>query len=38
MLSKYNSFGYNGWLDDLDKKILKELEIISGDVIDRILS
>ncbi len=33
-LVKYNSFGYNGWLDDLDKKISKELEIISGDVID----
>ena len=25
-LVKYNSFGYNGWLDDLDKKFLKELE------------
>lgn len=30
----YNSRGSNGWLDNLDKKILKELNIISGDIRD----
>lgn len=33
-LSLYNSFSNNGWLDSLDKKILNELEIISGDIRD----
>jgi NAD dependent epimerase/dehydratase len=33
-LIKYNSFGSNGWLEDLDKKIFKELKIISGDIVD----
>lgn len=30
----YNSRGSNGWLDVLDKKLLKDLEIISGDIRD----
>ena len=30
----YNSRGFNGWLDTLDKKILNELNIISGDIRD----
>jgi dTDP-glucose 4,6-dehydratase len=30
----YNSRGSNGWLDALDKKLLKDLEIISGDIRD----
>ena len=30
----YNSFGKNGWLDSIDRKILKELNIISGDIRD----
>lgn len=33
-LSQYNSFGTWGWLDTLDKDILKEIEIISGDIRD----
>lgn len=33
-LSQYNSFGRNGWLDTLDKKVQGEIEIISGDVRD----
>ena len=33
-LVKYNSFGSNGWLDHIDKKIYKELKIISGDIRD----
>ena len=33
-LIKYNSFSHNGWLDYIDNKIVKEIEIISGDVID----
>jgi dTDP-glucose 4,6-dehydratase len=33
-LVKYNSFGSNGWLDHIDKKIYKELNIISGDIRD----
>lgn len=30
----YNSRGSNGWLDTLDKKLLKNLEIIPGDIRD----
>jgi len=30
----YNFRGSNGWLDSIDKKLLKELNIISGDVRD----
>lgn len=30
----YNSRSSNGWLDNLDKKLLKNLEIISGDIRD----
>ena len=33
-LSMYNSFGSNGWLDSIDTKILKEIEIISADIRD----
>lgn len=33
-LSFYNSRGFNGWLDSLDKKILKDVEIVSGDIRD----
>jgi NAD dependent epimerase/dehydratase len=33
-LVKYNSFGSNGWLDHIDKKVYKELKIISGDIRD----
>ena len=34
-LSQYNSFGSNGWLDTLDKTILKKIKIISGDIRDK---
>jgi NAD dependent epimerase/dehydratase len=30
----YNFRGSNGWLDSIDKKLLKELHIISGDIRD----
>ena len=30
----YNSRGSNGWLDNIDKKIFKEINIISGDIRD----
>ena len=30
----YNSFGSWGWLDKINKKILKEVEIIPGDIRD----
>jgi NAD dependent epimerase/dehydratase len=30
----YNSRGSNGWIDTIDKKILKEVDIVSGDVRD----
>ena len=30
----YNFRGSNGWLDSIDKKILKDLHIISGDIRD----
>ena len=33
-LTFYNSRGFNGWLDSVDKKILKEVNIISGDIRD----
>lgn len=32
--SFYNSLGSNGWLDNIDKKILKEVKIVSGDIRD----
>jgi len=31
----YNSRGSNGWIDNLDKKIIKEINIISGDIRDQ---
>jgi nucleoside-diphosphate-sugar epimerase len=30
----YNSRGSNGWLDNIDNKVLKNFEIISGDIRD----
>lgn len=30
----YNSLGSNGWLENIDKKILKEVKIVSGDIRD----
>lgn len=33
-LSYYNSFNYWGWLDSLDKDILKSIKVVSGDVRD----
>ena len=30
----YNSRGSNGWLDNIDKKIFKEINIIAGDIRD----
>jgi len=30
----YNSRGSNGWIDNLDKKLLKQIEVISGDIRD----
>jgi NAD dependent epimerase/dehydratase len=34
-LCLYNSFNHWGWLDEVDPKILKEVEIISGDIRDK---
>lgn len=31
----YNSRGSNGWIDNLDKKIIKEINIIAGDIRDQ---
>lgn len=31
---QYNSFGKNGWLDTLDKNVLKKIRIFQGDVRD----
>ena len=31
----YNARGSNGWLDNVDKKIINDLEIVSGDVRDQ---
>lgn len=33
-LSQYNSFGHNGWLDDIDADVQGAIEILSGDVRD----
>jgi NAD dependent epimerase/dehydratase len=33
-LIKYNSFSHNGWLDYIDNKIVKDIEIIPGDITD----
>lgn len=30
----YNSLGTNGWLDNIDKKVFKDINIISGDIRD----
>lgn len=30
----YNSFGSNGWLDNIDKKIVNSIDIVSGDIRD----
>ena len=30
----YNSRGSNGWIDNLDKKLFKQIEVISGDIRD----
>lgn len=34
----YNSFGSNGWLDTLDEKVFRSLEIVKGDVRDSSLT
>lgn len=34
-LSFYNSFGSNGWLDQIDSNIKKKINIISGDIRDK---
>ena len=33
-LTQYNSFNSWGWLDDIPKKILKEINVLSGDIRD----
>ena len=33
-LAFYNPRGSNGWLDDIDKDIYKNIEIIQGDIRD----
>ena len=33
-LTFYHSRGFNGWLDSVDKKILQDVNIISGDIRD----
>jgi len=33
-LCQYNSFGHQGWLDDIDPKIKNNMEILSGDIRD----
>lgn len=33
-LCQYNSFGHRGWLDDIDNKIAKNLEVLHGDIRD----
>lgn len=33
-MALYNSFGFRGWLDDLQTKTLENVEIISGDIRD----
>ena len=33
-LSHYNSFGWFGWLEDIESKYVENLEIISGDIRD----
>ena len=33
-LTFYNFRGSNGWLDTIDKKLLKDMHIISGDIKD----
>lgn len=33
-MAAYNAFGTNGWLDDLDEAIRKEVEIVRGDIRD----
>ena len=30
----YNSRGSNGWLDNIDKRVLKNIEIVAGDIRD----
>ena len=32
----YNSFGSIGWLNDLPKKVLREIDIVFGDITDEI--
>jgi len=34
-LTFYNSRGSNGWVDNLDKKVVKDLNIITGDIRDQ---
>jgi len=34
-LVQYNSFGSNGWLENIDLKIKKKLNIVSGDIRDK---
>ena len=31
----YNARGFNGWIDNLDKRIIKSINIISGDIRDQ---
>ena len=31
----YNARGSNGWIDNLDKRIIKSINIISGDIRDQ---
>ena len=34
-LVQYNSFGSNGWLENIDLKIKKKINIVSGDIRDK---
>ena len=33
-LCQYNSFGHHGWLDDIDDKIARDMEVHHGDIRD----
>ncbi|MBH44237.1 MAG: NAD-dependent dehydratase [Gammaproteobacteria bacterium] len=35
VMTMYNSFNTWGWLDTIDKKVLKNIEVISGDIRDK---
>ena len=34
-MTQYNSFNDWGWLENIDKKILREIEVVSGDIRDK---